>query len=202
MIEENDKEFDNLSEEFQEILRSFNDQNFLNIDQLSKNLGFDLNQFNQKLEEQTYKVDLGYVKIHEDATDPHYAYETDSCFDLFGIGDYVLEGFGRILIPTGLKFDIPKGMELQVRSKSGLALNYGLIVLNSPGTIDYGYDGEIKVIMYNSTPNPIMINHKQKICQCCLSLISSGSFVSLLEKNQIESKERGNNGFGSTGIGL
>jgi|LakMenE01Jun11ns_1017448.scaffolds.fasta_scaffold9957718_4 dUTP pyrophosphatase len=200
MIEENDKEFDNLSNEFEEILRSLNDSNGLDIDKISKSLGLDFDLLNKKLEEQTYKIELSYVKIHSDASDPVYAYETDSCFDLCGIGDHIIEGFGRILVPTGLKFDIPKGMELQVRSKSGLAINYGLIVLNSPGTVDYGYDGEIKVILHNTTPNPIMVNHKQKICQCCLSLISSGSFVNLIEKQNITSKERGENGFGSTGI--
>jgi dUTP pyrophosphatase len=104
------------------------------------------------------------------------------------------------LIPTGLKFDIPAYNELQVRTKSGLAINQGLVVLNSPGTIDSGYNGEIKVIVYNTTSESIFIKKQQKIAQCGLYPVYVGSVVILQQLDSIQEKDRGENGFGSTGI--
>ena len=82
------------------------------------------------------KLDLGYVKLNPDAIDPKYNYESDSGFDLCSTEEITIKGFGRALVPTGLSFDIKDGHEIQVRSKSGLAINQGLMVLNSPGTVD------------------------------------------------------------------
>jgi dUTP pyrophosphatase len=146
------------------------------------------------------RIRLNYVKIHPDAVDPKYNYGTDSCFDLHSVIDYELGGFQRALIPTGLKFDIPAYNELQVRTKSGLAINQGLVVLNSPGTIDSGYNGEIKVIVYNTTSESIFIKKQQKIAQCGLYPVYVGSVVILQQLDSIQEKDRGENGFGSTGI--
>jgi dUTP pyrophosphatase len=96
--------------------------------------------------------------------------------------------------------DIPEGYEIQVRSKSGLALKQGLMVLNSPGTVDQGYTGEIQVIMFNTTKEKIKIEKGQKIAQAVLAPVVSGKWVNLVEKSEIKSKDREDKGFGSTGI--
>jgi dUTP pyrophosphatase len=111
-----------------------------------------------------------------------------------------VHGFDRILIPTGLHMDIPEGYEIQVRSKSGLALKQGLMVLNSPGTVDQGYTGEIQVIMFNTTKEKIKIEKGQKIAQAVLAPVVSGKWVNLVERSEIKSKDREDKGFGSTGI--
>ena len=186
------------------------------LSNLSEKLGVDLEKLIESLTSgensnlisevvsESNKVDsrmkLNYVKIHSDAVEPKYNYETDSCFDLHSIVDYELGGFQRALIPTGLKFDIPPYNELQVRTKSGLALNQGLVVLNSPGTIDSGYSGEIKVIVYNTTPNTIFIKKHQKVAQCGLYPVYVGAVVNLQQLDNLQEKDRGENGFGSTGI--
>ena len=89
---------------------------------------------------------------------------------------------------------------MQIRSKSGLALNQGLFVLNSPGTIDSGYQGEIKVILFNTTNQSIKIEKGQKVAQAVLCPVLNGNWVDLVEVKDIESKDRNDNGFGSTGI--
>jgi len=208
-LSELQEELKNLSQEF----TKEDDENELS--NLSQKLGFDLenliailsseenSNFMTELSDQSnmdQRMKLNYVKIHPDAVDPKYNYGTDSCFDLHSVIEYKLDGFQRALIPTGLKFDIPSHNELQVRTKSGLAINQGLIVLNSPGTIDSGYNGEIKVIVYNSTPDPIVIKKQQKIAQCGLYPVYVGSVVNLQLQENLQDKERGENGFGSTGI--
>ena len=101
---------------------------------------------------------------------------------------------------SGLKFDIPDGYEIQVRSKSGLALNQGLFVLNSPGTVDSGYLGEIQVILFNTTTEKVKIEKGQKIAQAVLCPVVSGKWVQLIQVEKMENKDRNNNSFGSTGI--
>jgi dUTP pyrophosphatase len=113
-----------------------------------------------------------------------------------------LEPFGRALIPTGLKFDIPDGSEIQVRPKSGLALKQGLTVLNTPGTVDSGYNGEIQVIVFNTNPKPFTIEKGMKIAQAVLCPVVNGNWVELIKVDSVDEKDRGDNGFGSTGINL
>jgi dUTP pyrophosphatase len=111
-----------------------------------------------------------------------------------------IQPLSRALVPTGLKFNIKDGYEIQVRPKSGLAINQGLTVLNTPGTVDSGYDGEVKVILYNSTQNTIEIIKGQKIAQACVCPVVNGRWLNPIEVNEITDKDRGSNGFGSTGI--
>jgi dUTP pyrophosphatase len=106
----------------------------------------------------------------------------------------------RKLIGTGLKFNIPQNYEIQIRSKSGLALKQGLMVLNSPGTVDQGYLGEIKVILFNTSNQVVKIQKGQKIAQAVLTPVVSGKWVTLKEVASLEEKDRSDNGFGSTGI--
>jgi dUTP pyrophosphatase len=105
-----------------------------------------------------------------------------------------------MLAPTGLKFNIKDGFEMQIRPKSGLAMKNGLTVLNTPGTVDSGYNGEVKVILYNSTQNSIEIKLGQKIAQACICPVVNGKWINLEEVSDISEKDRGENGFGSTGV--
>ena len=108
--------------------------------------------------------------------------------------------FGRILVPTGIKVSFPEGHEIQVRPKSGLAIKQGLTVLNTPGTVDQGYTGEIQVIVFNTNNHSVMIPKGMKVGQAVLCPVLNGKFVKLTQVNALGEKDRGVNGFGSTGI--
>ena len=162
--------------------------------------GLDINQLSNEMDEYNPTMPLRYSSSNENSVDPEYAYPTDSGFDLFSTEEVEIVPFGRKLIPTGLHFDIPDGYEIQVRSKSGLALKQGLMVLNSPGTVDQGYTGEIKVIIFNVNSLPVTIEKGQKIAQAVVSPVVSGKWINLVKVDNIEDKDRSDNGFGSTGI--
>jgi dUTP pyrophosphatase len=168
-------------------------------DVMNELLGFDLEEFEKGFEVSDKRA-LGYKKIDPQATTPKYNYPTDSGFDLHSILEIVIPPFGRALIPTGLKFDIDEGYELQVRTKSGLAINHGLIVLNSPGTVDCGYTGEVQVIVFNTNQTEFIITKGMKVAQAVLSPVVNGRWVQLMEVENVIEKDRGDNGFGSTGI--
>lgn len=138
--------------------------------------------------------------VSEDAVFPSYAYPTDSGFDLYSTIDYSIPPFGRALIPTGIKLSFEVGYEIQIRPKSGLAINEGIMVLNTPGTVDAGYTGEIKVILFNTNNSQFLIKKGMKIAQAVLCPVMNGKFVLLKEVEKVTEKDRGENGFGSTGI--
>jgi dUTP pyrophosphatase len=144
----------------------------------------------------TLKVEL----LNEDAKFPEYAYPSDSGFDLFSTVEIILQPFGRALVPTGIKLSIPEEFEIQVRPKSGLAINQGLTVLNTPGTVDSGYNGEIKVIIFNTNNTSVTIPKGTKIAQAVLSPVVNGKYVDLIQVNKVSDGDRGDNGFGSTGL--
>ena len=145
------------------------------------------------------KLKLEYTNESNNG-EPEYAYESDSGFDLRSTEDLWIQANDRKLIPTGLRFDIPDGYEIQVRSKSGLALKQGLMVLNSPGTVDSGYQGEVKVIMFNTTNERIKIEKGQKIAQAVICPVVNGKWVNLIKVEEIGEKDRNDKGFGSTGL--
>jgi len=130
---------------------------------------------------------------------PKYATEVSSGADLLAALDdaIVLRSLERVLIPTGLFLEIPPGYEAQVRPRSGLALRRGLTVLNSPGTIDADYRGEIMVIMVNLSPEEITILPGERIAQIVFAPVIQAVFE---EKNELLNTERGAGGFGSTGV--
>jgi dUTP pyrophosphatase len=162
--------------------------------------GIDLDELEKVFTDDLPKVKLLIKKIHDDAIIPSFAYETDSGFDLHSITDYIIPPFGRQLVSTGLMFDIPENHEIQVRSKSGLAINQGIFVLNSPGTVDQGYTGEIKVILFNTNNEEITIKKGMKVAQAVLCPVVCGKWLNIESVSDIEDKERSNKGFGSTGI--
>ena len=146
------------------------------------------------------KVEVNYTTKHENSVDPVYAYPTDSGFDLHSTEEIDIDPFGRTLVPTGLFIDIPEHYEIQVRSKSGLALKQGLMVLNSPGTVDQGYTGEIKVIIFNTNNHKVKIDKGQKIAQAVFSPVVCGKWINFNKVENINDKDRSDKGFGSTGI--
>ena len=131
---------------------------------------------------------------------PEYETPGSAGLDVRCTETIVLNPGERILAKTGLFVEIPLGYELQVRPRSGLALKQGLTVLNTPGTVDAGYDGEIKVIIFNTTNKPITINKGMKVGQAVLCPVVCGKYVEIEMVQNIEKRERGINGFGSTGI--
>ncbi len=108
----------------------------------------------------------------------------------------VLQPLERKLIPTGLYIELPEGYEAQIRPRSGLALNEGLGLLNSPGTIDADYRGEIGVIVVNLSNNVISIKDGERICQMVINKVEQAE---LIEVNELNATERGSGGFGHTG---
>lgn len=111
--------------------------------------------------------------------------------------DIVIGSGCRSLIPTGLFLQIPYGYEIQVRPRSGLALNYGVTVLNSPGTIDSDYRGEIGIILINHGDTDFIVKPGMRIAQLVLGTVSKVNFV--LEQDFEDVTERGTGGFGHTG---
>jgi len=130
---------------------------------------------------------------------PEYATEHAAGADLKADLDKNIEiGPGeRILIPTGLYMAIPRGYEGQVRPRSGLAIKKGLTVLNSPGTIDSDYRGEVKVILINHDSHPVTIEPGMRIAQLVIAPVAQAVFHGVQE---LPDSDRGGGGFGSTGI--
>jgi dUTP pyrophosphatase len=172
----------------------------VDYDQLFNEFGIDMKEIEKEMMENKTKLPLYFKKLNTDVETPSYNYESDSGFDLYSTEEIVIPPLGRALIPTGLSFDIKDGYEIQVRSKSGLAINQGLFVLNSPGTVDNGYLGEVKVILFNTNQTEFVVKKGMKVGQAVLCPVVNGKWVDLINKEELSSKDRGDNGFGSTGI--
>ena len=108
-----------------------------------------------------------------------------------------LKPLERKLIPTGLHIALPAGYEAQVRPRSGLALKHGLTVLNSPGTIDADYRGEIGVVLINLSQEPFVVNDGERIAQMVIARHEQAEFV---EVDELDKTERGEGGYGHTGV--
>lgn len=141
-------------------------------------------------------IEIKFQKLHPDAQIPSYAHIGDAGADVYSVADVVLQPSDRAAIPTGLAVDIPIGYEIQVRPKSGLALKYGIAVLNSPGTVDAGYRGEIQVIVINLGKEPYTFAKGQKIAQLVLKPVVLANYI----EGDLGNSDRGTGGFGSTGL--
>lgn len=159
-----------------------------------------------------------FRKLYDDVELPQYATEGSAGFDIKihhfkslhggGVdeqvvhsyppnqGQVLLRPFERVLVGCGFAVALPEGYELQVRSRSGLALKQGLVVLNAPGTIDSDYRGEIGAIIYNSGKFPVLMIVGERIAQCVLKEHSIAIFQ---EVEQLDETDRGEGGYGSTG---
>ncbi len=185
-------------QEIQSFLKDREDEIDYNI--IYEEYGVDIKQLEKDMLNYVTKQPLGYIKLHSDAVEPKYNYQSDSGFDLYSTEEITIPPLGRALIPTGLAFDIKEGNEIQVRSKSGLAINQGLFVLNSPGTVDSGYLGEVKVILFNTNSESFTIKKGMKVAQAVLCPVLNGKYVELEKRTELGNKDRNSNGFGSTGI--
>jgi dUTP pyrophosphatase len=174
-------------EEYQKELDSFLDMTFGQ-------------EFENELNMMTRTKTIKIKKLHPDAIIPKYNYPSDSGFDLHSVEDVIIPALGRALVPTGLSFQFDEGLEIQMRPKSGLAINQGLTILNTPGTIDQGYSGEVKAIVFNTNSVPYTITKGMKVGQAVLCPVFNGKYVSLEEVDTFEETDRQDNGFGSTGI--
>ncbi len=146
---------------------------------------------------------------------PKYAHKGDAGFDLranveeiendnylfnaikFNATTIILNPGGRVLIPTGLYMAIPEGYELQIRPRSGLALKYGITVVNTPGTIDAVYRGNIGVILKNDGTEPFIIEQGDRIAQGVLNKIEEAN---LIEVDSLDETDRSDSGYGKSGV--
>ena len=163
-------------------------------------LGIDFDDLDEQIAVNAKTKYIEIELVHEDAVFPKYAYPSDSGFDLHSTQDLTIGPFGRILVPTGIKVSFDEGYEIQVRPKSGLAIKQGLTVLNTPGTVDQGYTGEIQVIVFNTNNYTVMIPKGMKVGQAVLCPVINGKYVRFEKVDTLNEKDRGDNGFGSTGI--
>jgi dUTP pyrophosphatase len=130
-------------------------------------------------------------KLREDAKSPVYAHSSDSGADIFSIEDVEILPGTHAIVGTGISVELPEGYEIQVRSKSGMASKHGVFVLNSPGTIDTDYRGEIKAILQNLSDVTYKIAKGDKVAQLVLCPVFHAMYTEL---------QRLEKGFGSTGI--
>jgi len=141
-------------------------------------------------------IKLKVKKLSKLAEIPQYQTEESAGFDLHSVDDVILKPFERKLIATGISFEIPKGYEIQIRPRSGLAYKHGITVLNSPGTIDSDYRGEIKILLINHSDEDFEIKVGERVAQAVIQKVYQASFE---EVEDLNSTVRGVAGFGSTG---
>ena len=142
-------------------------------------------------------LDVAIDRVSPDAKLPSLSHHGDAGYDLYANETLEVLPGNIALVATGLKLAVPVGFECQVRPKSGLALNHGVTLLNSPGTIDAGYRGEVKVILINLGKNPFLVEKGKKIAQLVFNKIESADFK-IVER--LDETRRGDGGFGSTGL--
>ncbi|MCF7861983.1 dUTP diphosphatase [Candidatus Woesearchaeota archaeon] len=142
-------------------------------------------------------VNVKVKKIKDNAVIPQYAHEGDAGVDLYSCERYVLSPGQRVLVSTGIKIAVPMGYEAQVRPKSGLALKAGITVLNTPGTIDAPYRGEVGVILMNHSDTEFVVEPNTKVAQMVLKKVEQAEFS---EVDDLDDTSRGEGGFGSTGL--
>ena len=142
---------------------------------------------------------LKIVKAHERIELPQYESEGAAGMDLRAFLDceVTIPSLGRAKVPTGLRLEIPPGYEAQVRPRSGLAVKSGLTVLNSPGTIDSDYRGELEIILINLGKDDVIVRDGERIAQLVVAPVCRARLV---EADELAQSHRGISGFGSTGV--
>ncbi|CQR56423.1 dUTP diphosphatase [Paenibacillus riograndensis] len=146
----------------------------------------------------SYYVQINKLSGNEDVELPRKMSEQASGYDLYAaVGEAVVLAPGeRTLIPTGISLAMPDGLEAQIRPRSGLALKHGITCLNTPGTIDADYRGEIKVLLINLGQEPFAIARNERIAQMVFQAVPS---VTMVQVDELSETERGAGGFGHTG---
>lgn len=141
-------------------------------------------------------VRVGFKELHVNAILPTYGSAGAAGMDLYAIEETRINPGHRVLMPTGLAVALPEGYELQIRPRSGLALKFGVTVLNTPGTIDSDYRGEIKVLLINISGTTIIFEAGDRIAQAVLAPVLRADPIWV---SAVSDTERGAGGFGSTG---
>lgn len=141
-------------------------------------------------------MELKIKRIHKDAVLPRYAHESDAGMDLCSVEERIIKPNETTLIKTGIVIELPKDTEAQVRPRSGLALKNSITVLNSPGTVDEGYRGEIGVILINHGKCDFKVERGMRIAQMVIKPVLK---VKVVEVKEVNDSDRMANGFGSTG---
>ncbi len=146
------------------------------------------------------KVEIKRLSSHHDIPLPSYVSKGSSGCDLrASVDSPITLNPGEIqLVPTGLAISVPSGYEAQIRPRSGLALKKGISIVNSPGTIDADYRGEIGIILINLSDTDFEVNDGERICQMVINKVET---ISWSEVGSLEDSERGEGGFGHTGRG-
>lgn len=134
--------------------------------------------------------------INEKAVLPYYAHPGDAGLDLFSVERKEIPPGESALIGTGVVIQLPENTEAQIRPRSGLALKHQVTLVNTPGTIDYGYRGEVKVIMINHGKNSFLVEEGMKIAQMVIKPVIT---VDVVKVDELSETKRGEGGFGSTG---
>jgi len=154
----------------------------------------------RKTNGESFSVQTKFINKSENEN-PKYAQEGDSGFDFrASLGTpMILDPMDRVLVPTGLYFELPKGYELQIRPRSGMAYKHGITVLNTPGTVDTAYRGEVKVLLVNLSNEQYTVNHGDRVAQGVIAPRVSTEFGELTEVMELTDTVRGEGGFGSSG---
>ncbi len=147
-----------------------------------------------------FKKKIGFLKAHKDAVIPQFAHKEDAGMDICSIEECVLKAGDFRVVKTGLKADIPKGYEIQIRGRSGMAAKYGIGPVNGIGTIDCGYKGEMGVILANHSKKDFKIEKGMRIAQLVVAKLAKVKPIEIKSLDHVKS-ERGEGGFGSSGTG-
>lgn len=144
------------------------------------------------------KVSIEFKLLHELAQAPKYAHDGDAGADLVCVEDVMLKPGERLLVPTGVAIALPEGYVGLVHPRSGLAAQHGIGIVNTPGTIDSGYRGELKICLINlDQTETVALPAGSRIAQLVIQQVTTANFVQV---NDLDDTERSDNGFGSSGI--
>ena len=184
-------------EELKNLITKLNEE--VDYSDILKNFGDD-NSISDTFTPNNLKIITKFTN-NSNNPDPEYAKVGDSGFDLRAFLDapITLSTLERTLIPTGLRFELPPNTELQVRPRSGMALKHGISVLNTPGTVDEGYRGEVGIIAVNLSNDTYTIEPGDRIAQGIIMNVMGQNISTLLKTENLNKTERGDAGFGSTG---
>jgi len=194
---------ENYLKKLQELDEALSDET--NSDALFKEINSVLNSLSTDIQNETTKntisVTLKFINMSNNP-DPEFVHKGDSGFDLRAFLDAEVEiPAGRVLmVPTGLYFEVNKGLEIQVRSRSGLAAKNNIMVLNSPGTVDSFYRGEIKIILANFGTFPFTVKNGDRIAQAVVCPVYGEGNLIIKKVEKLSETIRNSDGFGSSGI--
>lgn len=147
---------------------------------------------------QPYYIKMEVFKSHPEAVIPTQGMVGDAGWDLYAIEDTIIKRRETVAVDTGLCLGIPEGYEVQIRSRSGLALKHSVFVLNSPGTVDFTYRGRIKVILHNAGWTSYTVKKGDRIAQMLVKEVITPVFSEIVDGCELGTTERGDKGFGST----